>query len=167
MTRRLTGVIAGLYRQPMDGIRQVFALSRAEAEALPRLSWVAIISITAPGRTPADVDGFDHVLRVSFADVDFLSSTLSPRARAALGDAFTTEQAKAIRRFVESLPSEVTSVVVHCEGGYSRSSAVALALHRLYGYRVTLGRIAEANPSVLSVMMSKPAPQRKARRGRV
>lgn len=167
MSRRLTGVIAMLYRQPTDGVRQVFALSRAEAERLPRLSWVAVISITGPGRPQADIDGFDHVLRVSFADVDFLSSTLSPRARAALGDAFTIEQAQAIRRFAEFLPSEITSVVVHCEGGYSRSSAVALALHRLYGYRIALGRIAEVNPSVLSVMMSNPAPQRKKRGGRV
>lgn len=92
MTQRLTEAIAGLYRQPTDGIRQVFALSRAEAERLPRLSWVAIVSITAPGRLPADVDGFEHVLRVSFADVDLLSPTLSARASANLGEAFTCDQ---------------------------------------------------------------------------
>ncbi|MDT6960800.1 hypothetical protein QTN24_04765 [Cupriavidus sp. SZY C1] len=167
MTQRLSEAIVALYRRPIGDVRQVFALSRREAERLPRLSWVAVISITAPSRPPADVDGFDHVLRVSFADVDFLSSTLSPRARAALSDAFTIEQAQAIRRFIESLPSEVTSVVVHCEGGYSRSSAVALALHRIYGYGIALGRIEQANPSVLSVMMRKPAPKQGARRGRV
>lgn len=166
MTQRLTEAIAGLYRQPTDGIRQVFALSRAEAERLPRLSWVSIVSITAPGCLPADVVGFEHVLRVSFADVDFLSPTLSARASANLGEAFTCDQAQAIRLFVESLPSSVTSVVVHCEGGYSRSSAVALALHRLYGYRVALARLTEANPLVLRVMMGEGRPRPKAGRSR-
>lgn len=158
MTRRLTEAITRLYRRPLDGTRQVFALSRPEAERLPRLSWVAIISITAPGRVPADLDGFEHVLRVSFADADFLNPALSPRAQAALGDAFTAEQAKSIRQFVESLPSEIASVVAHCEGGYSRSSAIALALHRLYGYEVALARLTEANPSVLRVMLGEGRP---------
>ncbi|SOZ36203.1 conserved hypothetical protein [Cupriavidus neocaledonicus] len=167
MTLRLKGVIAALYRRPDDGIRQVFALSRDEAERLPRLPWVAIISIIAPGRHPANVDGFEHVVRASFADVDFLSPNLSQRARASLGEAFTVEQAQVIRRFVESLPSDVTSVVIHCEGGYSRSCAVALALHRLYGYHVVLRRLAQTNPSVVILMMGEGRPQRKTRRGQV
>lgn len=167
MTRRLTEAITRLYRRPLEGTRQVFALSRAEAERLPRLSWAAIISITAPGRPPADVDGFEHVLRVSFADVDFFSPTLSPRAREALGNAFTVDQAKAIRQFVESLPSQITSIVVHCEGGYSRSCAIALALHRLYGYQVAVGRLTEANPSVVRLMMGEGQTQWKANRSRI
>lgn len=32
MTKRLSGAIAALYRRTDDGIRQVFALSRDEAE---------------------------------------------------------------------------------------------------------------------------------------
>lgn len=32
MTKRLSGAIAALYRQPDDDVRQVFALSRDEAE---------------------------------------------------------------------------------------------------------------------------------------
>jgi len=167
MTRRLTETITRLYRPPPDGRRQVFALSRPEAERLPRLSWVAIISITAPGRLPAYLDGFEHVLRVSFADLDFLNPALSPRARAALGNAFTVDQAMAIRQFVESLPCQVTSIVVHCEGGYSRSSAIALALHRLYGYEVAVARLTEANPSVLRVMLGEGRPRWKANRSRI
>ena len=167
MTRRLTEAITRLYRRPLDGTRQVFALSRPEAERLPRLSWVAIISITAPGRLPADLDGFEHVLRVSLADLEFLNPALSPRAQAALGNAFTPEQAKSIRQFVESLPSEIVSIVVHCEGGYSRSSAIALALHRLYGYKVALGRLTEANPSVVRLMMGEGLPRWKANRSQI
>lgn len=57
-----------------------------------------------------------------------------------------------IRSFVESLPDEITAVVVHCEGGYSRSCAVALGLHRLYGYNVEMEHLAHANSSILRVI---------------
>ncbi|RQV65886.1 hypothetical protein DF018_22155 [Burkholderia cenocepacia] len=40
-----------------------------------------------------------------------------------------------IRSFVEYLPEEITAVVVHCEGGYSRSCAIALGLHQPNGRR--------------------------------
>lgn len=103
--------MTALYRQPKDGVRQVFALSRPDAERLPRLAWVAILSITAPGREPANLDGFEHVLRLSFADVDFLSPALSPRARARLPAAFTPTQANAVRSFIDALPQSVTEAV--------------------------------------------------------
>ncbi|WP_157650581.1 hypothetical protein [Burkholderia ubonensis] len=103
MTQRLAGVIAALNRQPDTGIRQVLALPRDEAERFLRLSWVAIISITAPGRQLAKLDGF----RVSFADVDYLSPTLSPKARATLGDTSTVEQAHANLSVVSVMLGEV------------------------------------------------------------
>ncbi|MGT2512284.1 hypothetical protein [Cupriavidus basilensis] len=168
-TRRLAEVVAALYRQPGDGIRQAFTLSRDDAVRLPRLASVAIVSITVPGRQPASLDGFEHVLRLSFADVDFLSSTLSPEAQASLNHAFTAEQARAIRSFTDALPPKVASVVIHCEGGYSRSCAIALALHQLYDYRTELGRLEQANPSVHRVMMTdaqERAGSRDARRPR-
>ncbi|MCM3373166.1 hypothetical protein M3640_21130, partial [Bacillus velezensis] len=52
-----------------------------------------------------------------------------------LARTFTAEQAQAIHSFVEALPIEIVSMVIHCEGGHSRSCAVALARHRLYGYQ--------------------------------
>ncbi len=152
MARRLQDILGKLYRPPLDGVRQVFALSRADAERLPQLPSIAVISVTEPGRPPANLGGFAHVLRMSFADVDFLHKNLSERARGKLPYAFTEEQGYSIRSFVESLPAEIRSVAVHCEGGYSRSCAVALALHRLYGFHAELPHLVQANPSIISVM---------------
>ncbi|MEX3963337.1 hypothetical protein AB4Y42_14130 [Paraburkholderia sp. EG286B] len=155
MTPRFQDVVGKLYRPPADGTRQVFALPRADAEKLPRLSSIAVISITAPERPEANLDGFEHVLRLSFADVDFLNPSLSKRAAEKLGDAFTAEQAQAICSFVNDMPEEIVSIVVHCEGGYSRSCGVALGLNHLYGYRVEFEHLAEANPSVVRRMAAR------------
>ncbi|ARM01798.1 hypothetical protein BOC59_18625 [Burkholderia pseudomallei] len=155
MPQRLEDFIWRLYKPPTDGARQVFAVSRADAERLPPLPSIAVISITAPERPPAALDASIRTLRLSFADVDFLNPTLSQRAREKLSYAFTDKHANAIRSFVESLPVEIASVVVHCEGGYSRSCAVTLALHRLYGYRVELQRLTQANPSIVRVIMGE------------
>lgn len=152
MAQRLKDILSKLYRPPADGRRQVFALSRADAERLPELASIAVISITAPERPPANIAGFAHVLRLSFADLDFLNSDLSARAKEKLPHAFTAEHASAIRTFVETLPPEIASVVVHCEGGYSRSSAIAVALHRLFGYHAELPHLSQANPSIVRAM---------------
>lgn len=152
MAQRLRDILGKLYRPPTDGLRQVFALSRADAERLPELASIAVISITAPKRPPANLAGFAHVLRLSFEDVDFLNPELSARAKEKLPHAFTAEHGSAIRRFVETLPPEIASVVVHCEGGYSRSSAIAVALHRLFGYHAELPRLSQANPSIVRVL---------------
>ncbi|MGF6547634.1 hypothetical protein [Paraburkholderia youngii] len=155
MVQRLQDILGQIYRPPADGTRQVFALSRSDAEKLPQLPSVAVISITAPDRPPASVGNFAHVLRLSFADVDFLNPDLSTRARDRLVHAFTEEQASLIRAFVEALPEGIASVVVHCEGGYSRSCGVAVALHQLYGYSVNHAHLASANSSVIRVMMGE------------
>lgn len=155
MTMRIQDILGKLYRPRTDGNRQVFALSRSDAEKLPRLSSIAVISITAPERPPANIGEFAHVLRLSFADVDFLNPDLSDRARDKLVHAFTEEQADAIRIFVEALPGEITSIVVHCEGGYSRSCGVAVALHRIYGYAAEVQHLTNANSSVVRVMMGE------------
>lgn len=161
MPQRLTDIVGKLYRPPADGSRQVFALSRADAEKLPQLPSIAVISITAPERPPADIRGFAHVLRLSFADVDFLNPDLSDRARAKLDHVFTHDHSQAIRSFVEALPNEAVSLVIHCEGGYSRSCAVALALHRLFGYHAQLQHLTDANPSIVRVMMGEVSRSRK------
>ena len=153
MVQRLQDVVSKLYKPPADGSRQVFALPRGDAEKLPRLPSIAVISVTAPERPPASLDGFAHLLRLSFADVNFLSPNLSNKSRGKLAHAFTAEQAQAIQSFLEALPMEVVSVVVHCEGGYSRSCAIALALHQLYGYRAEIDHLSQANPSVVRMMV--------------
>ncbi|AJW43950.1 hypothetical protein TK49_04035 [Ralstonia mannitolilytica] len=152
MAQRLQDILSKLYRPPADGRRQVFALSRADAERLPELESIAVISVTAPERPPANIAAFAHVLRLKFADVDFLNPDLSARAKEKLPHAFTAEHGSAIRAFIEALPAEIASVVVHCEGGYSRSCAIAVALHRLYGYHAELSHLCQANPSIVRVM---------------
>ncbi|AQV92297.1 hypothetical protein BJN34_00120 [Cupriavidus necator] len=166
MPQRLQDIIGKLYKPSLDGARQVIALSRSDAERLPQLPSIAVISIVAPERPPANLGGFTHVLRLSFADVDFLNPNLSARAKAKIVHAFTEEQALAIRSFVESLPDEITSVVVHCEGGYSRSCAIAVALHRLYGYHAEPQLLSQANPSVVRVMTGDARGHHKLRKVR-
>lgn len=153
MTPRLRAVIAQLYHPP-SAHRQVFALSRAEAESLPCLPTLAIISVTAPDRPLAELPVIEHVLRLQFADVDWKNPELSARASAKLADRFTPFQAEQILRFVEGLPPEILSIVAHCEGGYSRSAAIALALHKRYGYLVEIDRLNTANQSVLRTIQA-------------
>lgn len=155
MTPRLKSVIDALYRPGQQ--RKVFALSRTEAENIPRLPTIAIISITAPERPPANLVGFDHLMRLSFADVDHLSTTLSARGREKVSKAFTLDQAGQVLSFVDALPNSVLSIVVHCEGGYSRSCAVAYVLQELYGYAAELERLQKANPSVIKMLRKAAA----------
>ncbi|WP_156546078.1 hypothetical protein [Cupriavidus sp. D384] len=154
MPLQLKDALDKLYRPPKDGKRQVLAVSRGVAEKLPRLESVAVISVTAPGRPLARLDGFNHVLRLSFADVDFMNPQLSARGKEKLPNAFRPEHGEQIRRFVTGLHGEIATVVVHCEGGYSRSCAIALGLHRLYGYEADARQVSTANPSVLHVLMT-------------
>lgn len=151
---RMSGIVDAIYRSYPDSVRQVLALSRQDAERLPRLPTLAIISIRSPDDEPAALDGFAHLLRLCFSDVDFLNPSISLRARSRPQREFTVEQASAVHCFIRSLPAEVKSLVVHCEGGFSRSCAIALAVHRVYGYRTDLTRLGRANPSVALLMMS-------------
>ena len=159
MSPRLKHIINELYHPVLQNGRQVFAISRADAELLPRLATMAVISITSPSRPIAALDGFEFLLRLQFEDVDFLNKSLSARARGKLPSAFTDHQAECIGSFVENLPESVDSIIVHCEGGFSRSCAVALCLHQLYGYRVEADRLRKANPSVIQVLMRSPKQQ--------
>jgi predicted protein tyrosine phosphatase len=150
---RLKEIIAQLYRPSAAGRRQVFALSRTEAEQLPSLPWLAVVSVTAPDRLPAKLQGIKYVLRLSFADVDFDSPDLSERARMKIINAFRPEHARAIHEFVAQLPEAVSSIVVHCEGGFSRSAAIALGLAEIYGYEVSVKEPGSANSSILRFLM--------------
>ena len=153
MPQRLSAIVSKLYRPPANGEpRQVFALSRSDAERVPRLPSIAVISITAPDRPPAELDGFDYLLRLSFADADFLNPARARRAKAKQAS-FTTEHAELLCTFIDGLPVGVNSIVVHCEGGYSRSCAIARGLHEFYGYAVDMRHLENANPSVLHVFI--------------
>src|SRR5450830_1050349 len=75
--------------------------------------------------------------------------------RRGLKKAFTQEQAGQVKVFVENLPSGIRTILVHCEGGFSRSCAIVLALNELYGCVVDHGQLSEANPSVLKLMTGR------------
>ena len=152
MIDNLKSTISKLYHPPLVG-RQVFALSRADAQKLPLIPSTAMISITSKERGEATLADFEYLLRLSFADVDFKNKDLSKRAKEKLSEAFQPAQAIQIIEFVDSLPSTIHTVVVHCEGGYSRSCAVAMFIHEKYNYSVELNKLAKFNPSVKQLLM--------------
>lgn len=159
----LAHVISRLYRPSLKS-RQVFALSRKDAERLPVLPTVALISINTPDSGPASVNEFEHLLRLSFEDVDHLNPELSYRAKSKLTRSFTVEHAQLILKFVADLPASIRSLVIHCEGGFSRSCAVAQALHLIHGYTVEPERLTQANPSVTAVLLDTAKPKNAKRK---
>ncbi|WP_153133343.1 hypothetical protein [Dechloromonas hortensis] len=165
---RLAEIIRKLYHLPQSH-RQALALSRAHAERVPVLPGVAMISITAPERSPAQLDGYEHLLRLSFADVDFAEKGISDRAKAKLPAAMSVGQAQQILDFVSTLPADVHTLLVHCEGGFSRSCGVVVALREIYGYAVEPERLTKANPSVTALLHQVAGTCRrgKATRGKV
>lgn len=166
MTKRLKCVIAALYRRPDDGIRQMFALSRDEAERLPRpLGCGHLHNRTWPPPCKyrrLRAFATTELRRRRFSQPDALSQgARNPRRR-------LHRRASPGHSAIRRVPAETRNLGCRSlRGGYSRSCAVALALHRLYGYQVALGRLTQANPSVVSVMMAEVRPQRKARCGQV
>ena len=158
MNEHLKSVISKLYRPSSTG-RQVFALSRADAERIPALPSVAMISITASDKGPAQLEGFEYLLRLSFADVDFKSKDLSARARERLPEAFKPAQASEIVDFIKALPQDVQTIVVHCEGGFSRSCAVAQFLQDRLGYKTEPERLTKANRSVYETLIATGYPR--------
>lgn len=157
MNTRVKDVVAKLYRPSAQG-RQVFALSRGDAERIPLIDGVAMISITAPEKHPAQLPEYEYLLRLSFADVDFLGE-LSARAAEKLPAAMTEDDAEDILRFAQALPDTVHTLLVHCEGGFSRSAGVVTALRDLYGYVAENARLVQANPSVVKTIMAAAQPE--------
>lgn len=156
----LASVISRLYK-PVTTKVQVFALSRAEAKKLPLLETVAVISITSAAKGEATLAGFNHILRLSFEDVDFNSNDLSFRAKHKLSGAFQPSQAIKIIEFIDNLPTNIRSIVIHCEGGYSRSCAVAMFLYENYNCEVELNTLNEYNPSVKQLLNQELGSKRK------
>lgn len=111
------------------GLRQVIFMSRKEAEALSgRWVW-SIISIS--GLNPASLQsGWHSVLRLEFDDID-VDERFVPRDPYIL---FNPDHAEQIVKFVAQCDrDEVDTLVVHCQGGISRSAAVAKWVARAYG----------------------------------
>ncbi|MFM0221667.1 hypothetical protein [Paraburkholderia dipogonis] len=130
MAQRQPYILSKLYRPRTGRARQVFALSRPDAEKLQQLSSITVISVTAPERRPANIGEFTQVLRLSFADVDFLDPDLPDRVRSKFAEVFAQGQVRAIRVFVESRPAEVASSANHCERDRARRVEAVIVILR-------------------------------------
>lgn len=107
---------------------KLYAIPRKLAENTVFDDKTAVISITAPGYPGANIKGTKNVLRLSFHDV-WPMNLPKQHVKKIYGDIklFSEKEAENIFRFVLK-HRELDKIVVHCEQGYSRSSAVAAAL---------------------------------------
>lgn len=102
---------------------------RAQVEDHTFLPGDAVISLTDPGQAPAVIGGCVEVLRLEFLDLE--GAVDHPNFRPT--SLFQTMQAERICDFVKRLHADPLQrrMVVHCEGGASRSAAVALFVEKL------------------------------------
>lgn len=120
-------------RRQYSQLELVEFMGRADAESRSPQSNVAVISITQLADEPAALrEGWHSIHRVVFDDVD-------PNKRNQFEcmhdheDLLDDERAQAIVDFVDSVASEVDTVIVHCKAGISRSAAVAKWIATAYG----------------------------------
>lgn len=104
-------------------IEQVIFVNRRTAETRPGDPAWALISISQPGYPAQLIDGWHSVLRVEFHDAD--PDRTTSRKRKEVRVVMDAKQAKQINKFVNEVAPAVTGIMVHCQGGISRSAAVA------------------------------------------
>jgi predicted protein tyrosine phosphatase len=124
-------------------------------EGLRMRSAYALISIRDPDRPKVKVPKstlLKAILSLVFHDAE-------PTAGFRLPDnvrLMTVEDAKAIWSFVRGLPPDVSTIVVHCEQGMSRSPAVAVGLCQGLGIDAT-ELLAEFMPNAYVMKLVKEA----------
>ena len=109
-------------------VRSVTFISEASAVRLKPLPGAAMISIMNPGEVAALQDGWEQLLRVGVADASYDERTIASYGRmwTLSSRGFPTkEHALAIRAFLDQLPPNIETLIVHCGAGISRSGAVA------------------------------------------
>lgn len=104
----------------------VTVLSRTGMQVEPPRPGVVIISITDPG-DPLKLEGWDHVYRFEFDDCEEREAVLAQETRRRDGSfgkmvAFTEAMAEKIMQVLTDHPTE--DIIVHCNAGVSRSTAV-------------------------------------------
>lgn len=111
-------------------VKRVKFVSRSQAESNLGNADCAVISISEPNSFLGLADlreGWFEVLRMEFDDVD-------PDTCRDLSNKFMTiHQAHVIAAFVDSVAPNVSSIMVHCKAGVSRSAAVAKWIAERYG----------------------------------
>lgn len=128
---------------------------RWKAECETFLPSHAVISITDPGQAPASIRGAGALLRLEFFD---LTAPVQGDARFAADSLFNSERAASLISFLQRLQAESQEhlVVVHCEAGVSRSSAVALFVEAFTGCSFPLRAQSDlANTLVLRILAAQ------------
>lgn len=108
-----------------------------------------VISISDPGEAHPLQFWAGQILRLAFTDHQSLADA-SERA-------FSVEQARQIVEFIRGhhAQSRPVELVVHCEGGVSRSAAVALYARSLTGAQMLRFDEADAaNPRILELLLT-------------
>lgn len=116
-------------------IRKIAFVPQYVAESMVPSTNTAMISISTPeGRHNVSLNKkweiCGNLLEIDFHDIDIQDSNYT---------IFSREHAKTIIDFIESLSSDINTIIVHCLAGISRSAAVALFIHENYtntGYRM-------------------------------
>ena len=111
-------------------VKRVTFASRSQAENTFGIADCAVISISEPNNFLGLADlkeGWYEVLRMEFDDLD--PETCSDHSNKFM----TIHQARVIAAFVDSVATNVNSIVVHCKAGVSRSAAVAKWVAERYG----------------------------------
>ena len=124
---------------------------RAQAEDYTFLPKDAVISLTDPGQVPAVIHGCSEVLRLEFLDIE--DPVDHPNFKP--NSLFQKRHAECILYFVKRLHADDLDrrMVVHCEGGASRSAAVALFVEKLTGCYFPMKESAcYANSLVISLL---------------
>jgi predicted protein tyrosine phosphatase len=103
--------------------RQLAVASEKEAVALvqAQLNFWNVVSIRAPNVSPVHLRGAKRVHYLVFDDVEQIEGNAQEFFRLATG-----EDLRSIFAFIDLQPSE--PLLVHCQAGVSRSTAVALAV---------------------------------------
>ena len=83
-----------------------------------------MISISVPGKPAGLIDGWEHLLRLEFHDIDTAETVYTP---------FDSSMARRTIDFCDSICNEVEHIHVHCDAGISRSAAVARFIADRYG----------------------------------
>lgn len=130
---------------------RIFVLNRAAATTLIPQFPHAMISISTPdmggnakmsatdrlmrGQGPANLPETENrkkLHRVSFHDAD-LDRDATKRKTSLFKTYFTFDMARRIWEFVDTIPSAGEDLIVHCDGGLSRSPAIAAAIGKTLG----------------------------------
>ena len=129
--------------KPKSALELVFSTSRQNAEAFEWCEPFAAISISNPTAACASLSQRNLVAR---CDLQFLDLDADPRDGRIV---FSTEMAGTALRFVARGCTNAKLLLVHCDAGISRSTAMANAIGAIFGVAVRHEHHALASPNAL------------------